>query len=193
MIDNRLSSESFQALKLEGKLSFEQVPALQVTMKDESDIFITQSAAIMRFIGRLAGPNVIYPVDLVQCAVIDSIVDQENDLFMGLSVSRYRDRFGFGCLDEGIVSIVRKQLNDVVIPRHLDFFDKLLDKSSTGWIAGTHYPSIADFILVPRLQWLMSGANDGISKDILLPHPKILALIEKLMNLPAVVSYYNQA
>ena len=29
-------------------------------------------------------------------------------------------------------------------------------------LAGTERPSIADFVFVPRLQWLVSGANDGI-------------------------------
>jgi glutathione S-transferase len=53
-------------------------------------------------------------------------------------------------------------------------------------------PSIADFILVPRLQWLASGANDGISLTILDPFPHLKAVIAKLMALPAVVEYYEK-
>jgi glutathione S-transferase len=63
-------------------------------------------------------------------------------------------RFGFGFLatNEAILAEVRKSLNDEVIPRHLEFIENLLVKSTTGWIANTTEPSIADFILVPRLQ-----------------------------------------
>jgi glutathione S-transferase len=53
-------------------------------------------------------------------------------------------------------------------------------------------PSIADFILVPRLQWLASGANDGISLTILDPFPQLKAVIAKLMALPAVTEYYEK-
>jgi glutathione S-transferase len=53
-------------------------------------------------------------------------------------------------------------------------------------------PSIADFILVPRLQWLASGANDGISLTILDAFPHLKAVIAKLMALPAVIEYYEK-
>jgi hypothetical protein len=45
---------------------------------------------------------------------------------------------------------------------------------------------------VPRLQWLASGANDGISLTILDPFPHLKAVIAKLMALPAVVEYYEK-
>jgi hypothetical protein len=45
-------------------------------------------------------------------------------------------------------------------------------------------PSIADFVLVPRLQWLASGVNEGISKNILHPYPLLRSLITTLMIQP---------
>lgn len=83
--DVRITGEQFQQLKAEGKLSFGQVPALAV---NDSEVLISQSAAIMRFVGKLAG---LYPTnDDFQAALIDSLVDQESDMFTGLSVTRYR-------------------------------------------------------------------------------------------------------
>lgn len=82
--DFRMHSDDFHELKVSGKLAFGQVPALEVN--GESMLF--QSAAIMRYIGKLAG---LYPTDDdLYAAKIDMIVDQEVDLFTGLSVSRYR-------------------------------------------------------------------------------------------------------
>lgn len=85
---------------------------------------------------------------------------------------------------------IRKELNDVTIPRHLAQLDSLMASSQTGWIANTPEPSIADFMLVPRLQWLISGQHDGISLDILKPFTHLTALMDRFLNLPAIKNYY---
>ena len=123
--------------------------------------------------------------------MVDAIVDEEFDLFVGLSVSRYKERFGFACLGPSTVQTIRASLNEEIIPRHLEYLESVVMKSKTGWIANTKNPSIADFILVPRLQWLISGMNEGISKDILHPFPMLRALIDRLMSLPRIANYYQ--
>ena len=172
-------------MKASGELPYGQVPLLVVDGRHK----IAQSAAIIRFIGKLSG---LYPEDPVTAAMADSLIDEEIDLFMGLSVSRYRDRFGFGSLTEDIVATVRRALNDEVLPKHLSFFESVLEKSPTGWLCGTEDPCIADFVLVPRLQWLASGVNDGISLEILEPFPQVKGLIDKLMGLEKIQQYYNK-
>lgn len=95
-------------------------------------------------------------------------------------------------MSEEHVATVRKSLNDEVLPRHLQFFENILSQSPSGWFAGGPEPSIADFVLVPRLMWLVEpGVHDGISTDILKGYPHILALIDKLMNLPQIKAYYE--
>lgn len=87
--DFRMHANEFHELKVSGKLAFGQVPALSVN----DDTMIFQSAAIMRYIGKLTG---LYPTnDDLYAAKIDMIVDSENDLFTGLSVSRYRGKVSF--------------------------------------------------------------------------------------------------
>jgi glutathione S-transferase len=88
---------------------------------------------------------------------------------------------------------VRAALNDEVLPRHLACLETILSRSQTGWIANTEGPSVADFILVPRLRWLESGDNAGISTEILEPFPLLRALMLKLLALPGVVAFYNKA
>jgi glutathione S-transferase len=189
--DVRIDRETFVQLKAAGTLRFGQVPALEVT-KDGAKFVITQSASIMRFIGKQAGGS-LYPADdHVQAAYIDSIVDQEMDLFTGLGVTLYKERFGFAILeDPTLLATVRKSLNDEVLPRHLSSFESIMSQSSSGWMAGGDGPSIADFILVPRLLWLASPGKEGISADVLKPYPKLLSLIDKMLSLPAVVKYYE--
>jgi len=184
--DQRISPDQFQSMKASGELKFGQVPALVIDGKDT----LIQSAAIMRYVGKQTG---LYPKDDVSAALVDAIVDQENDMFAGLTCSRYRERFGFGCLDDETVAKVRKSLNDDVLPRHLSYLERLISESGTSFIANTAEPSIADFILAPRLQWLESGANDGISKTILNKFPKIKTYMNTFLSLPKIKSYYDAA
>lgn len=73
-------------MKQDGRLPFGQLPALQV-----DDQLLVQSAAILRFVGKLAN---LYPTgsgsDDIYAAKIDAAMDEETDMFVGLSVSRYK-------------------------------------------------------------------------------------------------------
>jgi hypothetical protein len=92
-------------------------------------------------------------------------------------------RFGFGFLGENPDALrqVRASLNTEVLPRHLAALERIIAQSSTGWAAGTPEPTIADFILVPRLEWLVEpGAHEGLSTDLLEPCPKTRELIAKM-------------
>ena len=186
--DVRITREAFAEMKASGALPYGQVPALDLG----DGKILAQSSAILRYVATVGG---LHPTEALAAARIDSIVAEAEDMFAGVSVSRYARRFGFdfeGENQEGFRAAVRKLLNDEVLPRHLAFLEKLLTASSTGWLANTPRPSIADFVFVPRLQWLASGANDGLSRDILEPYPAVKAMMAKLMALPEVVAWYEK-
>ena len=185
MEDVRISRDDFAAMKESGRLPYGQVPALEL---DDGQV-LAQSSAILRYVATLGG---LHPAsDPLAAAQIDSIVSEEEDMFCGISVSRYGPRFGFDLTDEYRAQ-VRAKLNDEVLPKHLSFLEKKLSASGTGWLAGTKKPSIADFVFVPRLQWLVSGANDGIDGNLLDGYPKVKEMMSRLMSLPEVVDYYER-
>ena len=187
--DVRVTRDEFAAMKAAGQLPYGQVPALDGAGGGWPP---PGSSAILRYVATVGG---LHPAsDALAAARIDSIVSEEEDMFCGLSVSRYGPRFGFDFADgrEDFRAAVRKELNDVVLPKHLAFLEKLLEASSTGWLADTERPSIADFVFVPRLQWLVSGANDGISRDLLEGYPKVREMMRKLLALPEVKAYYEK-
>ena len=74
----------FDDMKKDGKLLFGQLPALQINEKGD---MISQSAAIMRYLGKLTSA---YPSDPVAAALVDAVIDEEADLTTGLAVSRYK-------------------------------------------------------------------------------------------------------
>jgi len=204
--DIRVGGEQFVEMRDSGKLPYGQLPVLQV----DDGVYLAQSSAILRYVGKYAG---LYPTeDLVQAAIIDSLLDEEIDLFTGLAVTRYKgeyhyifpyfridhipihiDRMGFGSLDNEAVLKIRAKLNDDILPKHLQFLENFLIKSPTGWLAGGIKPSIAEFGLVPRLQWLATpGLHDGISDNILEKFPMVKELIHRFMQLPEIQDYYNK-
>lgn len=113
LTDTRLTGEQFAEMQGNGKLVYGQVPALRVGTGPSART-LGQSAAILKFVGKKAG---LYPVDDdLLAAKIDGLMDEEADLFCGLTVSRYPWRFGFdaagckvGCL--GPYKMVRRQFH----------------------------------------------------------------------------------
>lgn len=176
-------------LKTDGTLGFGQVPALEVKSSDGTiEAMLFQSAAIIRYLGKIGGRD-LYPSDPIAAARVDAILDQEADAFMGLRVSRYKERFGFSSetiLTEKATEAVRKEINRTIIPRHMGFMEKLLKSGATGWLAGTKEPSVADFFWYPTFEALKLGWSDD--ETILDDFPEILkfmAKFEKLMGLNA--------
>ena len=106
-------------------------------------------------------------------------------------VCRYKSRFGFA-EDSFDTDKVTKALSEEIFPRHLHNLEKILAASESGWLAGTLEPTIADFFLVPSLEWLQNGCNtEGISKTLLVQCPHICRLIQKFHEIPSVRKYYS--
>ena len=195
LTDTRVSHDDFAKLKDSGELAFGQMPALNVTSTDSEGRFkqqLVQSAAIMRYIGKLTG---LYPEDPLVAADVDALIDAENDLMTGYRVSKYQERFGFagvlGGQDGEGTNMVREAIDKEVLPRHLGNLEKRAAVSTSGWIASTPEPTIADFILAGTLNTLHTRPIDGIRKEILSSYPSLSAFVEKFQALPSVISYYD--
>ncbi|CAE7752515.1 GST1, partial [Symbiodinium microadriaticum] len=52
-----------------GKLTYGQLPALEIA----EGVFLAQSAAIMRYLGKKNG---LYPADDVAAAIVDGVIDE---------------------------------------------------------------------------------------------------------------------
>ena len=78
------------------------------------------------------------------------------------------------------------------VPAFLRFLEAALDRSPSGWLAGTTGPSIADLCWAPRLRWLESGALDWLPLSILQPFPRSRELMQRVYALPAVSAFCQQ-
>jgi glutathione S-transferase len=87
---------------------------------------------------------------------------------------------------------IKENIGLDVIPRHLGYLERIMQKSSTGWIANTEGPSIADFMLAPRLVDLHKFVEDELMFDVLYAYPGLREMREKLFKLPSVTWYINK-
>lgn len=182
--------EEFGALKASGELLFGQVPALFVQDSDGATVqVLNQTPAILRYVAKVGGRE-LYPSDPVQAAVVDAIMDFEADMFMGPRVARYKGRFGFSesVLTPAACKEVDAAINAEVLPRHLASLEALLKKSSTGWLAGTLGPSIADFLFVPMIGLLLEGWSGDAR--VVAPFPELVKLKERFMAVREISAYY---
>lgn len=98
------------------------------------------------------------------------------------------DRFGFDVLtdDTKRINKIRENIGLDVIPRHLKLLEAMMAKSTTGWIANTENPTIADFAVVPRLNEIRDFIKDELMFDVLYAFPLLRDMSDRLMNLPPI-------
>jgi glutathione S-transferase len=181
--------DEFHAMRAAGKLPFGQVPLLRVA-HGGAETTIAQSAAILRYVCRLGG---LYPDDPLQAAAVDAALDAEKDAWASYGSIAYRDRNGFGSLDDAAVAAVDAAINAEVLPRHLRNLEVVLGGSATGWVAGTARPAPCDFAWGTALHALRSGQYRGLDAAVMASDalPRCNAFVDKFMALPEVKDYYE--
>ncbi len=184
--DHRFESrDQFLAMKNSSLLPFGQVPMLEVDGKAT----MVQSTAIMRYLGKLAG---LYPMDdHILAQKVDAIMDQATDVFTGSTVLTYGLRYAVDLSPEAKEKSY-EIYNETVLPGHLKRAERVIESSSTGWIAGTEQPSPADFV------WYCSLVNMSAKKEIsdknknLEDFPRLKSFMEKFEALETIKDYYNK-
>jgi glutathione S-transferase len=185
--DFRISDRShFTKMKENGELPFGQLPLLEVGLDDGTTHALAQSAAILRYVSKLAG---LYPADdWIAAAKVDAALDQETDAFIGPTVVSYTTRFGI-VFDDATKKASIELIQKDTMPRHLGAIESLLEKSSTGWIADTAEPSAADFVWFCRLGDYIPSRDYLFASDCLDPFPKCKAFCDKFMGLEEIKAY----
>ncbi|GMH79801.1 hypothetical protein TL16_g08279 [Triparma laevis f. inornata] len=132
--DVRYGRDQFRAKKAAGLLPFGQMPMLAY-----NSAFIPQTNSILRVCARVSSDSTLYPIsDIVACGQIDAILDLDADLFTGVVVANYKERFGFDFLNNesevAKVEGVKSNLRTRVFPAHLANLEKMVGEG--GWLGG---------------------------------------------------------
>lgn len=170
--DDRFPPNNFAEVRKSTPLS--QVPTLYV-----DDVQVTQSDAITRYVGKLAG---LYPVDEFQALLCDEVMHALEDINIKIGAT-------FG-MEGDALKAARESLLKGPFPQYMRWLQNQLEKQGGEYFAD-HRLTIADLKALVILRWVSSGVLDHIPKDWLAAEfPKLVAYMNHIAALPAISRYY---
>lgn len=152
-----------------------QVPTLHV-----DGVQVTQSDAIARYAGKLAG---LYPEDDLQALFCDEVMSALEDLNIRIGAS-------FGLSGDALKN-AREDLVADALPRYLRWLQNKLEEHGGEFFADQRL-TIADLKAFVTLRWLCSGKLDHIPADLVAKvAPGLAAFIDRIAGLPVIAQYYT--
>jgi len=170
--DKRFAFSDFAEIRKSAPLG--QVPTLQV-----DGVAVTQSDAITRYVGRLAG---LYPQDAFQALLCDEVLQAVEDATVQVGAS-------FGLTGDALKE-ARTKLAAGPLPQYLGWLQIQLLAHGGEFFADGRL-TIADLKVFVFLQGLMSGQLDHIPTDLVAHHaPALAEHVQRISQTPAIVQYY---
>lgn len=170
--DKRIPGKDWPALR--DTMPFQAMPVLEVDGR-----MITQSNAINRYLGRLAG---LYPKDDWQAALVDEVMDAVEDIS-----TKIGNTMG---LEGEAKKKAREALAAGPIPRFLKQIEARLKAGGGEWFVEKRL-TVADIKCFLWVRWLKSGALDHVPADIVDSNAPLLAKhLERVRNHPKIAAYY---
>lgn len=171
--DHRFAPGDFEAIRKTTPLK--QVPTLHI-----NDLQVTQSDAITRYVGKLAG---LYPEDHFQALLCDEIMSALEDITIKLGAT-------FGMTGNELKE-ARDKLATDVLPRYLCWLEKQLESHGGAYFSDNRM-TIADLKAMVVLRWLKSGMLDHIPTDLIEKlAPKLLPYMDRIAETPEIAQYYE--
>lgn len=151
-----------------------QVPTLHI-----NGVQVTQSDAITRYAGRLAG---LYPDDALQALLCDEVMGALEDINVKIGAT-------FGLTGEALES-ARKALVAGPLPLYLTWLETQLEQHGGAYFADQRL-TVADLKAFVVLRWLVSGKLDHLPTDLLdRLAPKLATYVQRIAAVPAIAAYY---
>lgn len=176
--------------EIKSTLPFGQLPVLEIESDDGKKSVITQSSAILRYIGKIGGT---YPSDALEALQVDEINGIMDDLIETLAMT-----VG-GAVKNGLsekewtgeekIAIRQKWMKDTM-PKFLGYLEAKLKESTSGWLVGDSI-TIADLRVEGNLDWISSGTLDGIPKNVLDTYPLLKGHMKKVRDHEDVKAWYG--
>lgn len=156
---------------------FGQLPTLHV-----DGVQVTQSDAITRYVGKLAG---LYPTDAFQALLCDEVMDAVEDANVKLGTT-------FGLTGDALKD-ARTALADGPLTMYLRWLQAQLQAHGGAYFADNRL-TIADLKVFVVVRWLASGRLDHVPTDLVdRVAPALNAHMQRVAQTPAIAQYYAKA
>lgn len=151
-----------------------QVPTLHV-----NGVQITQSDAITRYAGKLAG---LYPEDPLQALFCDEVLGALEDINIKLGAT-------FGMTGDDLKN-AREALAAGALPKYLRWLEQQLANHGGEFFADNRL-TVADLKAFGLLGWLSSGKLDHMPVDLIeTAAPKLKDYVARIAQLPSIAQYF---
>lgn len=172
--DARFAPADFAEIRKTTPLN--QVPVLHIDGR-----VVTQSDAIARYVGKLAG---LYPADALQALLCDEVLGALEDVNVKIGAT-------FGLQGEALKT-ARDALATDTLPRYLRWLERQLDAHGGAYFADNRL-TIADLKALIVLRWIGSGKLDHIPAGLIATvAPRLVTYADRIAATPAIVQYYAQ-
>ncbi|NVJ58799.1 MAG: glutathione S-transferase family protein [Gammaproteobacteria bacterium] len=172
--DNRFPFSEFAEVRK--KTPFKQVPIVEM-----DGAVITQTNALCRYFGKLAG---LYPDNDMAALLCDEAMDVIEDI-----TAKFVATFSLKGDD---LKQSRETLADGPLKHVLSWLEQRVTDSNSGWLAGGEV-TIADLKVWVFVRSLLSGQFDHISPTLVFElAPKVVEHCNKVAALPKLVEYYSK-
>jgi glutathione S-transferase len=170
--DNRLSYAQFSEMRKGTR--FNSLPVFEI-----DGAAVTQSNAICRYVGKLAG---LYPADDLQALYCDEVLDAQEDLSQRIGPT-------FGLKGEELRQ-AREKLVQVGMSIYLRGLEQLLVRGGGKYFANDGL-TVADLKTFVQTRWLRSGTLDHVPADLVQNlAPGVAEHQERVAKDPRVLAYY---
>ena len=170
--DHRISFEEFVAQR--DSMPFRCAPVLEIDGVD-----VTQSNAMARYVGRMAG---LYPEDPLQALYCDEVLGAHEDLL-------HQTVHTFG-LEGDELKLAREKLVDGWLSTFIRGFEELLKRGGGEYFADGRL-TVADLKAFVQVRSLRSGTLDHVPTDLVdRLAPTLAEHCSRIESDPVVVAYY---
>jgi glutathione S-transferase len=170
--DNRLSYAQFSEMRKGTR--FNSLPVFEI-----DGAAVTQSNAICRYVGKLAG---LYPADNLQALYCDEVLDAQEDLSQRIGPT-------FGLKGEELRQ-AREKLVQGWMAIYLRGLEQLLVRGGGKYFANDGL-TVADLKTFVQTRWLRSGTLDHVPADLVQNlAPGLAEHQERVAKDPRVLAYY---
>lgn len=170
--DHRVSFAEFGALR--EQLRFKAVPVLEI-----DGVTVTQSNAMCRYVGKLAG---LYPEDPMQALYCDETLDAVEDVSQRIGAT-------MGLKGQALQD-ARQQLVQGALSTHIKGFGELLARGGGNYFADGRL-TVADLKVFVQTRWLQKGNLDHIPTDLVARlAPGLVEHEARIAREPRVMAYY---
>ncbi len=171
--DNRLTFPEFS--KMRQKTPFNALPVLEI-----DGAVVSQSNAISRYVGKMAG---FYPTDPIQALYCDEALDAVEDISCHIGKT-------LGLEGEALRT-AREKLVNGWLTVFLKGIGGLLERGGGEYFAGKRL-TIADLKVLMNTRWLRSGALDHVPPGLVEQlAPNLVEHQARIEAEPQVVAYYS--